>query len=90
MMIPNVIWHYSIGKFVFVAVDGGIVYLLWNILRLRGVRPNDIVKSLLVFLFHPLAANVTTRGSADGIVTFLVLIVVYCLLKKRVWLAAIW
>eukprot|EP01138_Halocafeteria_seosinensis_P009976 gb/GECG01010188.1/.p1 GENE.gb/GECG01010188.1/~~gb/GECG01010188.1/.p1 ORF type:complete len:486 (+),score=15.69 gb/GECG01010188.1/:1-1458(+) len=89
MMIPNVAVHSAFGKFVFVVVDLCIMLLLWKIMRIRGVQSPDIVKSMTVFLFHPVVANVTTRGSADGIVTMLVLAVLYLLLRGRVWVAAI-
>lgn len=90
MMIPNVIVHKGFGKFVFVLVDIGIMLLLWRIMRMRGIEIPDITKSISLFLFHPVAANVTTRGSADGITTLLVLAVVYLLLRGRVWSAAMW
>lgn len=88
-MIPNVAITYAFGKFVFVAVDMAIALLLLRILQLRGVAPGDAIKYIAVLLFHPLATNVTTRGSADGLICLMVLAVIYLLMVRRLWSAAV-
>ena len=72
-MIPNITLNPAFGKLLFVAFDmltGWIVYALIGTL---GLTTEDAKMGVLVWLWNPLSMTISTRGSGDSIICFLVL-----------------
>ena len=104
-MIPNIKIWYPIGKFLLSTIDVGVGYLIEKLLRaqekqLKEDRTfNEILKAendeayynyaSLFYLYNPLTIVICTRGSADCIITFLVLLSLIYLEKKKYYLSAL-
>lgn len=80
---------YSFGKVVFVCCDLCVGLLIHQILRLRGVQRSKIVFSVSLWLLNPLTATVSSRGNAESILAVLVLLTLYLVICKRIYLSAI-
>jgi phosphatidylinositol glycan class M len=105
LMIPNIKIWYPIGKFLLSTIDVGVGYLIEKLLRaqekqLKEDRTfNEILKAendeayynyaSLFYLYNPLTIVICTRGSADCIITFLVLLSLIYLEKKKYYLSAL-
>ena len=105
LMIPNIKIWYPIGKFLLSTIDVGVGYLIELLLKYQdntndGEKTfNDIVKaqrdetfygySSLFYLYNPLTIVICTRGSADCIITFLVLLSLIYLEKRNYYLSAL-
>jgi phosphatidylinositol glycan class M len=78
LMLPNVVWP-AFGKVLFSACDLLVGALIHKLLLLQFAKQNvadsfgRAMKWVCVWLFNPLAINVSTRGNADVLVTALVL-----------------
>ena len=104
-MIPNIKIWYPLGKFLLSTIDVGVGYLIEKLLRaqekqLKEDRTfNEILKAendeayynyaSLFYLYNPLTIVICTRGSADCIITFLVLLSLIYLEKKKYYLSAL-
>ena len=104
-MISNIKIWYPIGKFLLSTIDVGVGYLIEKLLRaqekqLKEDRTfNEILKAendeayynyaSLFYLYNPLTIVICTRGSADCIITFLVLLSLIYLEKKKYYLSAL-
>lgn len=86
--LPNV-WLLSFGKYLFSLIDIIIGYLIYQILKLRGLSHTKALLYASLFLYSPITVNVSTRGNADSLVCALVLGTVYLLIMKKNRLAAI-
>jgi phosphatidylinositol glycan class M len=105
LMIPNIKIWYPIGKFLLSTIDVGVGYLIELLLKYqhRELKEektfNDIIKAKkdesyfgyasLFYLYNPLTVVICTRGSADCIITFLVLLSLIYLEKKKYYLSAL-
>ena len=105
LMIPNIKIWYPIGKFLLSTIDVGVGYLIELLLKYQDNTNddektfNDIVKakrdeafygySSLFYLYNPLTIVICTRGSADCIITFLVLLSLIYLEKRNYYLSAL-
>ncbi|CAN3357816.1 GPI mannosyltransferase 1 [Diutina catenulata] len=81
LMVPNH-WFYSWGKLFFVACDlvtGALIY-----------ATSHNVYSSAVWLLNPMVITISTRGSAESVLTVLVMAFVYCLVRQRSVAAALW
>jgi phosphatidylinositol glycan class M len=89
LMLPNVvqggtfIWF---GKLIFVGADLLVGYLIVQILTFRGTKPGNATLWSVLWLYHPFSIQISTRGNADGIVCALVLLTLYYLMKKNIYL----
>eukprot|EP00033_Pygsuia_biforma_P004573 GCRY01005015.1.p1 GENE.GCRY01005015.1~~GCRY01005015.1.p1 ORF type:complete len:436 (-),score=79.91 GCRY01005015.1:90-1397(-) len=88
LLIPNV-WFFSFGKILFCLADILIGYLLFEILKKRGISEQKSKLYACFWLFNPLSINVSTRGNAESLVSFLVVLTLYFIMKKKVFLAAL-
>jgi len=80
-MIPNVIWHHSIGKIMFCFSDILIGYLLkWILEKTTELGWKAISTLVAIWTLNPLVFNVSTRGNADTMVVFVVLAMLVMLL----------
>ena len=100
LMIPNVKIWYPIGKFLLSTIDVGVGYLIEKLLKIQDKQSkeektfNEVLKgekdeafynyAPLFYLYNPLTIVICTRGSADCIITFLVLLSLIYLEKKNI------
>ena len=105
LMIPNIKIWYPIGKFLLSTIDVGVGYLIELLLKYQDKESNeektfnDVIKAKkdelyygyasLFYLYNPLTVVICTRGSADCIITFLVLLSLIYLEKKNYFLSAL-
>ena len=89
MMTPNWLLFYEFGKFVFSILDLLCAYLLDKILTKLSVPSSTRTFAISIWLFFPLTAIISTRGSADCLIVFLSLLTLYYVLEERYNLAAI-
>jgi phosphatidylinositol glycan class M len=66
MLLPNIYVHKAFGKLMFVLADIGIGMLIYLILRKRSVPMRYSVVCTSIWIFHPVAINVSTRGNAGS------------------------
>eukprot|EP00475_Leptophrys_vorax_P034129 TRINITY_DN5474_c0_g1_i4.p1 TRINITY_DN5474_c0_g1~~TRINITY_DN5474_c0_g1_i4.p1 ORF type:complete len:318 (-),score=78.13 TRINITY_DN5474_c0_g1_i4:98-1051(-) len=72
MMIPNITLHPAFGKVVFSLFDIFSAALINGHLKSKKIENSHLYAWL--FLFNPLVINLSTRGSADILVVYLVLV----------------
>ncbi|KAE9000913.1 GPI mannosyltransferase 1 [Phytophthora rubi] len=89
MLLPNIYVHQVFGKLLFVACDLLVGYVLYRILRLRGLPDQNAVNFCCVWLFHPFSVNISTRGNADSIVVLLVMLSLLLIMRKQIVLSAL-
>ena len=105
LMIPNVKFWYPIGKFLLSTIDVWVGYLIEKLLKTQEKHSKEernfgeILKeekdeaffnyASLFYLYNPLTIVICTRGSADCIITFLVLLSLIYLEKKKYHLSAL-
>ena len=105
LMIPNIKIWYPMGKFLLSTIDVGVGYLIEILLKFQKKEANDeklfndYIKekkdeayygyASLFYLYNPLTIVICTRGSADCIITFLVLLSLIYLEKKNYYLSAL-
>jgi phosphatidylinositol glycan class M len=75
--------HPSFGKWLFVGCDLIAGYLILLILQTRTLHTRALTDTqtramLSLWLFNPLVINISTRGSADVLVTLMVFATVLC------------
>ncbi|XP_074274561.1 GPI mannosyltransferase 1 [Silene latifolia] len=90
LLIPNVIFHPSWGKYLFSASDLLVGYLIRTILKLRGVPDSKCLYSVMAWLFNPFTFTIGTRGNCEPIVCAAILWIITCIMKGRMYQAAIW
>jgi len=89
VLVPNEFVHPAFGKVLFVLADLVIGYLLHDILHIMGHSSSLCTLAAAMWLFNPIAINVSTRGNADSLVSVCVLATLYFLTKNRLSLAAV-
>ncbi|KAL2939718.1 GPI mannosyltransferase 1 [Bienertia sinuspersici] len=90
LLVPNAVFHRSWGKFVFSAADLLVGYLIRTILKLRGVPKNISTYCVMAWLFNPFTFTIGTRGNCEPIVCAVILWIITCIMKGKVYQAAIW
>ncbi|ETI45632.1 hypothetical protein, variant [Phytophthora nicotianae CJ01A1] len=89
LLLPNIYVHEVFGKLLFVGCDILVGYILYQILRLRGLPDASAVNYCCVWLFHPFSVNISTRGNADAIVVLLVMLSLLLVMRKQLVLSAL-
>ena len=85
MTLPNVYLFNSFGKLVFLSFDSLNGLMIYKILSsFKQLSHDQKVTAALFWLYNPLTIVVSTRGSSDSIVTFLVLLTIYYLLDHQI------
>ncbi|MCQ2820664.1 MAG: hypothetical protein MJ252_25645, partial [archaeon] len=103
LMIPNIKLFYTYGKFFLSTIDVLVGYLIERLLiaqnknqnkdkslkeKIDSENSNAYALSSLFYLYNPLTIIICTRGSADCIITFLVLLSLILLENKKYYLSA--
>ncbi|KAG5178250.1 PIG-M-domain-containing protein [Tribonema minus] len=73
-LLPAVTVHPACGKLLFALADLAVGAAIEGVLRARGVPAAHARQCSALWLFNPVAANVSTRGSCDSITSALVLL----------------
>jgi phosphatidylinositol glycan class M len=87
LMIPNVFFYYSFGKFLLSSIDVFVGFLIEKLLIVQN-KKNNFVYNSLFYLYNPIIIVICTRGSADCIITFLVVLSLLLLEEKYYFLSA--
>jgi phosphatidylinositol glycan class M len=81
LMTPNILLSNVFGKFLFVFADLGVAYYIQKIGQFKQFKRIDLC--IASWLFNPLSLSISTRGSADSIMCFLVLMFTYLLQSEQ-------
>ena len=80
------IW-FEFGKALFAAGDVVTGWLIFRILRGQGMSTERSMKFASIWLLNPMVANISTRGSSEGLVVVVVISLLWAALKKHTLLA---
>jgi len=80
------IW-FEFGKALFAAGDVITGWLIFRILRGQGMSTDRSMKFASIWLLNPMVANISTRGSSEGLVVVVVIALLWAALGKRTLLA---
>ena len=87
--IPNNVW-FDFGKGLFAAGD---IVTGWFIMRILVEKQNMSVERALkyasLWLLNPMVANISTRGSSEGLLAVIVVALLWAVLQRRVSLAGV-
>ncbi|XP_065556774.1 GPI mannosyltransferase 1-like [Artemia franciscana] len=83
ILTANVYINNACGKIIFVIFDIGISWLIYKSVRYPEYR----LISALMWLYNPMVMAISTRGSSESVIVFLVLCSVY-FLKRELYLLA--
>lgn len=89
MLTPNIYFTFIFGKLLFVVCDVLTGFLIQRLLLLRGLSVESACRYSALWLLNPLPAGVSSRGNAESLLSALVLGVLLCLERKRLFLAAL-
>ena len=88
LMVPNITTLAQFGKILFSFLDvisGALIYVISkNYISKRRAKV-----CATVWLYNPLPVIISTRGSAESVVTSLVLLTIYCLVKHKLLMAGL-
>ncbi|GAB1606374.1 GPI mannosyltransferase 1-like [Argonauta hians] len=89
LLVPNIVFSFHFGKFLFVLFDLLTALTIYKIVQLKYSATNMSTLCSMVWLYNPLAITICTRGNAESIMTFLVLVSLLLCLKRQLLLAAV-
>jgi phosphatidylinositol glycan class M len=89
MVLVNNYIHPVCGKLVFCLCDCFMTLILWRIFEAINPRKESTYLYVAFCTFNPLTVNLSTRGSNDNIISLLVFISIYYLLKRQYVLSGI-
>lgn len=78
---------FEFGKVLFAAGDIATGWLILHILRGRGLQTERALKFASFWLLNPMVANISTRGSSEGLLAVLVVALLWATLSRRIILA---
>lgn len=78
---------FEFGKVLFAAGDIVTGWLISRILRGRGMSTGRSMKFASIWLLNPMVANISTRGSSEGLVVVIVVALLWASLQRRILLA---
>lgn len=80
---------FEFGKAVFAAGDIVTGWLIFAVLRRRGFGPGEAVRWAGIWLLNPMVANISTRGSSEGLLAVIVVALVWAVEVRAVRLAGV-
>ncbi|SMR52675.1 unnamed protein product [Zymoseptoria tritici ST99CH_1E4] len=89
LLIPTTwggLW-FEFGKALFAAGDIVTGWLILRILRTRGMETKRALKFASIWLLNPMVANISTRGSSEGLLAVLVVALLWAVQSRRIVLA---
>lgn len=89
LLLPGHVW-FDFGKVLFAAGDVVTGWLVMRILiQKQGMSPERALKFASLWLLNPMVANISTRGSSEGLLAVIVVAMLWAVLQKRVRLAGL-
>lgn len=88
IMQPNIFLNASFGKCLFILFDILCGYLIIKINALNQNSSSDI-KSILFWFYNPITIAISSRGNAESMMAFLVLVFVFFLKRNNFLLAGL-
>ncbi len=81
LMQPNIFWFESFGKFLFILFDLICGYLIIKINNTQTNTKDDITNVIAIsfWFYNPITIAISSRGSAESLMAFLVLAFIYFL-----------
>lgn len=93
LLIPTV-WNglwFDFGKVLFAGSDVLAGWLIYAMLRQTYQMPTlPALKYASIWLLNPMVAQISTRGSSEGVLAFMVMALLYACLSKKWDVAGIW
>ena len=87
--IPNHVW-FEFGKVLFAGGDVVTGWFIHRILVQRlGIGSEKALKYASLWLLNPMVANISTRGSSEGLLAVLVITLLWASLERRIELAGV-
>lgn len=84
MTLLNITFWKGTGKLIFALFDVLTGYLIYKIVReFKDMNEQDRKLAICLWLYNPLPLIVSTRGSSDSVVTFLVLASIHLMVRRR-------
>jgi GPI mannosyltransferase 1 subunit M len=80
---------FHFGKAIFAASDLIAGWLIMRVLKRRGYDPTSCLKYASVWLLNPMVANISTRGSSEGLLCVMVMALLWAFESDRISLAGI-
>lgn len=79
---------FDFGKVLFAASDIVAGWLMYRILRLHQCMPKDVaLKYASIWLLNPMVAQISTRGSSEGLLVVVIIALLWASLERRPVLA---
>lgn len=75
---------FEFGKALFAAGDIVTGWLIFRILRGKGMDRERSMKFASIWLLNPMVANISTRGSSEGLVVVIVIALLWAALQQRI------
>ncbi|MBN3305030.1 PIGM mannosyltransferase, partial [Amia calva] len=88
ILTPNIYLTPIFGKLLFVTCDIISAYLMYRILRLRGMATATACQYCALWLLNPLPMGVSSRGNAESVLAMLVVATLYYMEKRSLSKAA--
>lgn len=89
LLTPNIVLGADYGKLNFSLVDIVVAVLINNILKRQGYSDKTAKSSALLWLYNPLTIIISTRGNADSLAVFFVMLTIDLLQRDRFVLAGL-
>lgn len=84
---PHLWFHF--GKALFALSDLLAGWMIFILLRRRGLSPTSSLKYSSVWLLNPMVANISTRGSSEGLLCVLVMALLWAFETDRISTAGV-
>ena len=88
ILLPNIYVSLHFGKVLFIAFDLFTAAMIYEVLRVNGHQSQTSILCCILWLYNPLPITVSSRGNAESIMTFLVLITLRMCNKRDLKMAA--
>ena len=87
--IPNSVW-FDFGKLLFAAGDIATGWFIMRILvEKKGMSMERALKFTSLWLLNPMVANISTRGSSEGLLAVFVVALLWAVLQRHIQLAGV-
>lgn len=80
-------WWFEFGKSLFAIGDIVTGFLILRILRMRGMPSDRALRFASIWLLNPMVANISTRGSSEGLLAVIVIALLWATLARHIVVA---
>ena len=88
LLVPTT-HFFSFGKILFAVADLVAGWIIVNVLRRRGMSAEAAGGFAAIWLWNPMVATISTRGSSEGLLGVLTMALLWAVETRRVTLAAV-